>query len=554
MFHQIPETQMHRIRWLFAISWLVLIASMFYDPISPILTTPSNLHSPFHLDSQACIQVQGECLPQTPYKLAPRIFWSAVVPAAIFIIFVFGHETWRRICPLSFFSQLARHLDRQRKQKVIDSGMVRYELIQISADSWLGKYHLYLQFSLFFVGLTLRMLLVNSNSLALGIFLSLTILAAIVVGFLYAGKSWCNYFCPFSPVQSVFTLPRGLLGSQAHQQPNTNFSQSECRTIAHQSACVGCKSPCIDIDAENAYWQELQKPGRQFVQYGYFGILIAFFLYFYLFAGNWDYYFSGAWSRDDAIGTLLKPGFYLFGQPIPIPKLVAVPLTLAMFTALSYLGLRRVEKFYQATVIQQGKSLDSRIQSRHIIFTLVTVCSFWYFFCFGGRPILNSMPNVVVLGFNAIVILAGAIWGYRTLGRTQEQYQNEVSAIGLRTKLKKIFPNLSEQIDKFTPDRVVAIAKFTPELANVEKSRLYRMMVKEYLTKHNFTGNIERCFDELEDKREQMQIDDDTHHNVIEQLRVDNPRLFTRSNIPPSHTATIVRSDPKKGFDATKVR
>ena len=144
MFHQIPESHMHRIRWLFAIGWIVLIASMFYDPISTILTDPSNLHSHFHLDSQACIQVQGECLPQTPYKLAPRIFWSAVVPAAIFIIFVFGHETWRRICPLSFFSQLARKLDRQRRQKVIDSGIVRYELIQISPDSWLGKYHLYL--------------------------------------------------------------------------------------------------------------------------------------------------------------------------------------------------------------------------------------------------------------------------------------------------------------------------------------------------------------------------------------------------------------------------
>lgn len=425
ILNQVPERMMHIIRWGVAISWLLLIASLFYDPISLILTDPNNLHSPLRIHPETCILLQGECLVQKPYSLGVRLFWSAIVPAAIFIIFVFGHEVWRRMCPLSFFSQLPRALRLQRQQKIVDSGIVRYELVTISADSWLGKNHLYVQFGLFFLGLTARLLLVNSNPLALGIFLISTILAAMLVGFLYAGKSWCNYFCPFAPVQAVFTGPRGLFGSHAHQQSESGVSQSMCRTPANESACVGCKSPCIDIDAEQAYWENLEKPARQFVQYGYVGILIAFFVYFYLFAGNWDYYFSGAWSRDDAIGTLFNPGFYLLGRSIALPKLIAVPLTLAMFTVLAYLILSRVEKVYRA-YLRRRQTSATRQQSYHVMFTLTTVFSFWFFFCFGGRPIINTLPSFFVLGFNAIAIFTGSIWAYRTLKRTQSQYDNIV--------------------------------------------------------------------------------------------------------------------------------
>jgi polyferredoxin len=242
MLNQAPEKVMHRVRWVLAICWLLLIASLFYDPISLMLTDPHNLNSPFRINPATCILLQGKCLSQKPHSLGIRLFWSAIVPAAIFIIFVFGHETWRRICPLSFFSQLARALNLQRQ-------------CWIAEDSWLGQNHLYLQFGLFFLGLTLRLLLVNSNPEALGIFLLLTICSAILVGFLYQGKSWCNYFCPFSPVQAIFTGPRGLFGSEAHQN---RVPQSMCRTKENQSDCVGCKSHCIDIDAEKNYWENLK--------------------------------------------------------------------------------------------------------------------------------------------------------------------------------------------------------------------------------------------------------------------------------------------------------
>jgi hypothetical protein len=425
--NQVPEKLMHYVRWGLAISWSLLIASLFYDPISYILTDPDNLSSPFHIHAETCIRLQGECLPPQPYRLGVRLFWSAIVPAAILIILVFGHETWRRICPLSFFSQLARALKIQRRRKIVAAGIVRYELVSIATDSWLGKNHLYLQFGLFFLGLTARLLIVNSDPFALGIFLIATICAAMLVGFLYAGKSWCQYFCPFAPVQAVFTGARGLFGSSANEETQFPVSQSMCRTVDNESACVGCKSPCIDIDAELAYWENLETPARRFVQYGYVGILVGFFLYFYLYAGNWDYYFSGAWSRDNAIDMLFQPGFYLSGRAIPVPKLMAVPLTLAIFTAIAYFTLDRVEKVYRGYLRYQG-NVASRQQSHHTIFTLITVFSFWFFFSFAGRPILNTLPTAVVLGFNAIVIITGSIWGYRTLQLTSTPERDPIAS------------------------------------------------------------------------------------------------------------------------------
>ena len=38
MLANIPEKVMHRVRWVLACGWLILIFSLFYDPIYPWLT------------------------------------------------------------------------------------------------------------------------------------------------------------------------------------------------------------------------------------------------------------------------------------------------------------------------------------------------------------------------------------------------------------------------------------------------------------------------------------------------------------------------------------
>ncbi len=89
--------------WVAAVDWVSV-----YDPLTPYLTEPGTLSSPFriHLESaidpNQCVQVQGVCLPEQPYSMTARIFWAMIVPAGLLIIFVLGHEFWRRICPLSF--------------------------------------------------------------------------------------------------------------------------------------------------------------------------------------------------------------------------------------------------------------------------------------------------------------------------------------------------------------------------------------------------------------------------------------------------------------------
>ena len=169
-----------------------------------------------------------------------------IIPLAVVTLVAFGHEAWRRMCPLAFVSQIPRFFGWQRKRKVVnpETKSFRYELALVDQRSWLGRNQLYVQSGLLFLGLTVRLLFVNSDRFALGIFLILTLLSALTVGFLFGGKTWCQYFCPMAPVQMVYTGPRGLLGSEAHQEQRKGISQSMCRTVdgtgQEKSACVSC--------------------------------------------------------------------------------------------------------------------------------------------------------------------------------------------------------------------------------------------------------------------------------------------------------------------------
>jgi hypothetical protein len=49
MFAQIPERSMHYLRWVVTIAWLILIFSLFFDPISAKLTDTNNLSSPLRV-------------------------------------------------------------------------------------------------------------------------------------------------------------------------------------------------------------------------------------------------------------------------------------------------------------------------------------------------------------------------------------------------------------------------------------------------------------------------------------------------------------------------
>ncbi len=546
MISQVSEPKMHLIRWVLVVGWLLLIFSLFYDPISHHLSDPNNLLSPFRdrVISQAslpyeCVKVQGECLTETPYPMGTRIFWGMVVPSAILIVLVFGHETWRRICPLYFLSQIPRALGLQ-------------PLLSIDKNRWLVHNHLYLQFALLFIGLNCRILFINSARPVFGCFLIFTILSAITMVFLYGGRSWCHYVCPFGIVQMVFTGPRGLLDSQAHKAEPRSITQSMCRTVdrttgIEKSACINCKSACLDIDAEKAYWEHLTKPGRRLVQYGYLGLVSGYFIYYYLYAGNFNYYFSGAWTHEEnQLATLLKPGFYLFNQPIPIPKLIAVPLTLAFFVVISCWIATKSEKALFSYLRRRNPKIN-RQQALHRFFSLCTFIAFNAFFIYGGRPEILRLPFLVQLIFNASLVLVSTLWLYRTWGRSSEQYNKESLADKLRRQLKKLPLDFSQflegrSLDELKPDELYVLAKVLPGATRQERSSVYKGVLQEALAEGYFAPS--RSKEALQQLRGKLQLGDEEHDRALAEIIQENPNLLN-SVTPKSSELGLARTKLK---------
>jgi hypothetical protein len=57
----------------------------------------------------------------------------------------------------------------------------------------------------------------------------------------------------------------------------------------------------VQSNEENAYWKEIGSRPKRWVYYAYPGLVFGFYLYFYSQAGTWQYYFSGAWTRQPGL-------------------------------------------------------------------------------------------------------------------------------------------------------------------------------------------------------------------------------------------------------------
>jgi hypothetical protein len=409
MINQVSEKRMHSIRWVLAVLWLILIASLFFDPISHIFTTATH----------SCIQIQADCLKEEPYQMGTRIWWNYIVPTAVMILMLFGHEFWRRICPLYFFSQLPRAFNLK-------------SALNIEDNQWLIRNHLYLQFSLLFIGLVLRILFLNSERIILGLFLLITILSAIITVYIYGGRSWCHYICPFAPVQTALVGVGGLLETKSLETSNS-ITQSMCRQTTldgqEEAICTACKSPCKDIDSEDTYWQELVQPGRKLIQYGYVGLVIGFFAYQVLYAGSFDYYYSGFWHHEpNQISKIWQPGFYILNHPIPIPKLIAAPLTLAGFVWFSYYAGKKLEKIY-LNYARRNNKLKGKRAIQHQAFSISTFIAFNFFFLYAGRGEILRLPFALQLVFQGFFILVSTLWIYRNWHRTLQNYEQEKESL-----------------------------------------------------------------------------------------------------------------------------
>jgi hypothetical protein len=272
---------------------------------------------------------------------------------------------------------------------------------------------------------------------------------------------------------------------------------------------------------------------------------VGFYAYYFLCSGNWNYFFSGVWTHEGhEFESLFSPGFYIQGHSVPIPKILAVFLTfgiaIALATTLGF-GLEKLCRWYWP---KQGRHISPQ-RAQHLVFTGFTIASFWTFFSFGARPLINRMPISLVLAFNAILVIIGSIWLVRTMKRTPEQFERETMATSLRHQLKQIdrlnAPLLDGQsldgrsIDELTPDEVYLLVKILPNFSQKLRFQAYSGVVLEILKQQEVS--LLASFEFCQSLRRELKLQDADHFTVIEMLGQSEPEILsTAASSQPQFT------------------
>ncbi len=541
MFSRIPERNMRYVRTGLLIAWFVLIGSLFWDPITPLLTMPEHTASPFHLHPEAApVMVQGQPLQAKPYPMGNRIFWTMVLPLVPIFLMVFGHEAWRRVCPLSHFSQIPHMLGWQRKVRQLNRRSGRVDrVLALLPQSWLRRNYYYLQLAFLTAGVCARLLFDNADRIALvGVF-AFMLGFALIIGLFYGGKTWCNYFCPIAVIQDIYTGPGGLLELKAHLA-GTPVSQSMCRAPGprgDQSICVACTTNCPDIDLENSYWRTFESDPKRFMYYGFFGLVWAFYSYYFVYSGGWDYYFTGAWTHESGqMGKLLGPGVYFHDMAIPIPKIIAAPLYLTICVLLSYWLWRLIEHGYARFAAARGKPL-SKARLRHQMLSVCAFLTFNLFYIFAGRPNILLMPFWAVKLIDVLFVFVSTTWLIRSLRRDAELYSHERVARSLRDQLARMGFHSEEvlegrALDQLSADEVYVLAKTLPNFSTTQKREAYRAILGEALESGH--AQSAESLELLKELRTQLGLTESDHHAITESLGIQDPTLLdpeTRGSI-----------------------
>ena len=514
LFARWSERQAHLLRLVLLLGWLALIASL----LSPALGEWT-LRAPLCPAGITCHGHGGN-----------RLFWGLVVPSGLLILVAGSHELWRRICPLAFVSQLFWALDRQRR---VPGRGGRPQVAKVESDSWLGRHHLALQWSLLIAGLCLRLLAVNSSPVGLGLLLLITVVAALVVGWAYAGKAWCQYVCPMGAVQQVVTGPRGPLASPAHLD-SSRITQSMCRTVAddghERSACVACQSPCLDIDSERSYWTGLEgKRGLRWAWLSYPGLVLAFFLLTHQqgLAGV-EMLRSGLWAFD---ADLPGRAFDLWPRADAswgLPRLLAIPAMLSAAGAGSVALFGGLENWLAAWLASDHSPERAVAMARSRTRLLATFLAVNLFFWFAD-PSLGIADGKVGQLIRSVVLIASAIWLHRSWLRDPAAYRRESASASLRGQLHKRYPNLENHLDgrtleELTPGEVFTLAKALPAQLAATNQALYRDVLADLFR----TGRQGRAASavQLEELRNALGLAEADHHAAIRDLAVEDPQLM----------------------------
>ncbi len=326
------------------------------------------------------------------FEKTTTLVWTVLVPLLPIGIIVIGFSRWRNSCPLAEFSKIAQRITLFQKKKV---------------PLWVEQNLYAIQYFALFIGLTLRLTILNFNHYYLLAFFVFIFLVAFVTNLIYTGKSWCNYFCPVGVVERIYTVSNA----------GNYMRNSACST------CTACTNNCPDIDMERNYWKQSLNKQRSFAFYSFSGLILGFYLYFYLQSGSFEYYFSGKWA--DIHFSLSSDGFFF--APF-VPVLIAAPLTLAFFASMSFLFFWSIERYLWEKKIY--KDIDF-ITLKHRMQVASSFVAFNTFYIFAGAPSYSQYPFFYSILYFVIVALSSMLL-------YKEFFRQEIDLIQERFALKII--------------------------------------------------------------------------------------------------------------------
>lgn len=413
------------------------------------------------------------------YNQSTALVWTILIPLLPIVLLIIGFSRWRDICPLALISKISQRITLFKKRKV---------------PKWFESNFWYLQYFLLFCALSLRLTTLNFDTNYLAFFFILVTLIAFITNLIFTGKTWCNFFCPVGVVEKIYTI-------------------SNAKNYDHNSACgtcTACKKNCPDIDLESNYWKEGAIQQKNFVFYSFAGMVLGFYLYFYLQSGSFEYYFSGAWTENSF--SLLSSGFY-FAPSVPV--FIAAPLSIALFTLGSYFLFKGLERFLWEKRIFKHVNYETTV---HRVKTFASFVVFNIFYIFAGAPSYAHYPVAYSLFYFSIVSVSSIIL-YKEIFRKESYFIQERFALKLIKRwdaTKEIPSNLKEIYYSYVND-----TKNKKDRLKMYKISITELLEEGILNEHSMCS--------LEKLREQIGITQKDHERVIREIRMNNETLFDDS-------------------------
>ena len=410
------------------------------------------------------------------YEGGTSLLWTIVFPIIPILLLIIGYSNWRDICPLAFFSKISQKLTWIPKRKV---------------PKWFERNFYFFQYGILIASFDLRLTLTNFDNTFLAIFLILVILWAFVTNLIFTGKSWCNFFCPVGAVEKIYSL------SNAH-----NYNKNSACT-----ACSACKINCPDIDLESNYWKESANKQKSVVFYSFSGLVLGFYIYFFLQSGSLSYYYSGAWTSDQL--SFLSPGFYF--APF-IPLFIAVPITLLLFMAASYYIFKGIENYLFLKRVFKDLKL---VTLQHRMKVIAAFTAFNVFYIFAGAPAYQHYPLLYSILYFLIVL-------YSAFMLQKEFFREEGFFIQERFALKIIKKwDLPIPIPKSLKEIYYTYSNINKNYN--EKLDIYKETIGDLLNEGILTQDSMKFLEKL---RKQMGITERDHLHVIKNIKLKDQELF----------------------------